>query len=224
MLVHPRSREAFMAVIRFRNSLDPRDLVDTRRNNRNMWFDIIETGSTRDYKIFLDVGAFDGDTIRQAFSRLLIQRAIAVEANAALFPQIRSSGIGISEEVLIVPYAAWSHRCRLKATEVRGGMVSVIEADDGELEAAPIDESVNESVDLIKIDIEGAEINALVGLRSVLQGFPDLAIAAYHKPQDLATIPDYLFGHGYRVENFDLHVAHYSDCLDDTIIYFLRKQ
>ena len=47
-----------------------------------------------------------------------------------------------------------------------------------------------ERVDFIKLDIEGAELNALRGAQATLRRFrPRLAIAAYHKPDDLAAIP-----------------------------------
>ena len=103
-------------------------------------------------------------------------------------------------------------------------MISVSEAEDGgELEAAPIDDSIGEYVDLIKMDIEGSEISALTGCRRTLQTGPDLAIAAYHRPDDLVQLPGFLDGAGYGNGTFDLHVAHYSDCFDDTIFYFLRR-
>src|SRR4030095_10797394 len=107
---------------------------------------------------------------------------------------------------------------------VRGGMISVSEAEDGELEAGPVDDGITERVDLIKMDIEGAEISALMGCQRPLKTGPDLAIAAYHRPDDLVQLPVFLERLGYLNPDFDFHVAHYSDCFDDTIYYYLRTK
>jgi hypothetical protein len=45
-------------------------------------------------------------------------------------------------------------------------------------------------VDLIKMDIEGAEVRALRGATETIRRFrPRLAIATYHTPSDLAGVP-----------------------------------
>jgi hypothetical protein len=43
----------------------------------------------------------------------------------------------------------------------------------------------------IKMNIEGAEIDALEGARRTIQSFaPQLAISAYHRPADLWAVPE----------------------------------
>lgn len=221
--VDDQSKATFAGVLTFRLSLDPRALGRYRRDNSDMWFDIPERCAHRAYRTFLDVGAFDGDTLLKAHQRLGVTRGIAVEANDSLFDSIDRVGRLYENGILVLPHAAWSHKCRLQFTEVRGGMISVNEAADGQLDAAPIDDIVDEPVDMMKMDIEGAEIPALQGTRRTLRTGPDLAIAAYHRPDDLVELPHFLEKAGYGSGKFDLHVAHYSDCLDDTILYFLKR-
>lgn len=51
----------------------------------------------------------------------------------------------------------------------------------------------NISVDIIKMDIEGAEYNALVGARHIIQrDQPILMISAYHKPDDIITLSRFI--------------------------------
>jgi FkbM family methyltransferase len=222
--IHAQSRDVFLNVLSFRLSLDPCDLIPCKARNSDMWFDVLERHSSRKYATFLDVGAYDGDTLLQAQRRLLVMRGIAVEANASLFESIGQVAKSYESGVEILPRAAWSHACHLRFSEGIGGMISVSEAEDGELEAAPIDDGINEHVDVIKMDIEGAEMPALKGCLRTLKTGPDLAIAAYHRPEDLVQLPRFLESAGYAMPDFDFHVGHYSDCFDDTIIYFMRRR
>ena len=48
-------------------------------------------------------------------------------------------------------------------------------------------------IDLIKMDIEGSELDALKGSKYILNQFkPDLIISAYHSPDQLIDIMNYL--------------------------------
>ena len=48
-------------------------------------------------------------------------------------------------------------------------------------------------IGLIKMDIEGAELNALKGAINTLKKCrPYLALSAYHKPEDLITLPQFI--------------------------------
>jgi hypothetical protein len=79
-------------------------------------------------------------------------------------------------------------------------------------------------VDFLKMDIEGAESRALMGSRCILEQYhPDLAIAAYHRPQDFVQLFEQLGTCGYHDKCYSWHVGHYSDCIDDSIFYVLRK-
>lgn len=55
------------------------------------------------------------------------------------------------------------------------------------------------TVDLIKMDIEGAEVQAVEGAMVILEKFkPRLAICTYHRVQDFAVLKGYLTAAGYR--------------------------
>ena len=56
-----------------------------------------------------------------------------------------------------------------------------------------LDHLLHHDVDLIKMDIEGAEMEALSGAQETIRRcHPGLAIAVYHKAEDLMTIPQYI--------------------------------
>ena len=74
-----------------------------------------------------------------------------------------------------------------------------------ELPIRSVDELVAERrisrVDFIKVDVEGADLGVLEGAADTIRGQrPRLAIACYHKPDDLVKIPDFIasLGVGYK--------------------------
>ena len=90
------------------------------------------------------------------------------------------------------------------------GNSSIERAEDVEVGDLEIHHSVtiddfaqknNISVDLIKLDIEGAEINALMGAeKSIIKYKPFMAISIYHRKEDMFEIPELLikFDPNYR--------------------------
>jgi FkbM family methyltransferase len=220
----PESRLNFLAVLVFRLSHDPADLQSTRKLNKDMWLDIPAKWRRRPYDTILDVGAFDGDTLRMFQDTFSCSRGIAVEANTSFFDDIHKASLNFCKGVDILPIAAWSKCTQLNFVEVRYGMIKVTEDANGSLKAAPIDGFVSEKVDVLKMDIEGAEAKALEGCTVLLDTWkPDLALAAYHRPEDFVALYAQLKKYGYTDSEFQWHFVHYSDCLDDSIFYIIRR-
>jgi FkbM family methyltransferase len=217
-ILQSESKERFMDVLIFRASLNPTYLQKSRTNNKSMWLDVPLEFKSRDYKNFIDVGAFDGDTIKSARENFAIERTHAIEANIDFIPKITEQAKDFTGGLLIYPYAAWSSNCMLSFAEDHNGMFNVVESERGNVCAATLDSIVPEKVDLIKMDIEGSEKQALSGCTSLLASAPDLLIASYHKPLDFVEITSNLLKQNpkYRV-----HFNHYSDVYDDSILYFL---
>jgi len=74
-----------------------------------------------------------------------------------------------------------------------------------------------EKVDFIKMDIEGAEMEALKGAENVLRKFrPKLAVTVYHDFRDFWTIPQFLdsLGLGYR-----FYLRHFKIHAEETVLF-----
>lgn len=86
--------------------------------------------------------------------------------------------------------------------------------DSFRVNTVSIDDLVKEKnlprVDFIKMDIEGAELDALRGAEQTLRAFkPRLAISLYHNKTDLTEIPEYLntldIGYEFYLDHFTIH-------------------
>jgi len=69
----------------------------------------------------------------------------------------------------------------------------------------------------INMDIEGVELAALKGAETLIkESKPDLAISAYHAPNDIWEIPLYL--EGLRL-GYKFYLRNYSSFISDTVLY-----
>ena len=187
------SRYEYLAHIRLRAFGDPRYLL---RPIPESYF-LEEVFDAMPNERLLDCGAFDGDTIRAVLARQPDFAAIeAVEADSKSFEKL-------SRYVNDLDPALQSrirlHRCAVGAKrgtvcfEDDGSLTSkVLETAGGAIvDLYTIDELLGDRpVTMIKMDIEGAEFDALKGARHVIErDTPILAICVYHLQEDLWRLP-----------------------------------
>jgi FkbM family methyltransferase len=72
-------------------------------------------------------------------------------------------------------------------------------------------------VDFIKMDIEGAEPNVLIGAIETIKKFkPKLAIAIYHSMDDLTCIPNWILDLNL---GYELYLDHFTIHQEETVIF-----
>ncbi|RXI31880.1 hypothetical protein CP962_03610 [Arcobacter ellisii] len=76
--------------------------------------------------------------------------------------------------------------------------------------------------DFLKLDVEGAELNVLLGaIDSIKKYRPNLAISIYHSLEDFFNIPFYLMS---ELDDYDFNIRLYSGALKDTVLYAIPKK
>lgn len=114
----------------------------------------------------------------------------AFNANLALNKHIR-------ERIQLIQSATWNNDNDVLRFAQSGPGSRVDESGKINVKTMTIDTLVANAklkkVDFIKMDIEGAELNAIQGaVKTITKHKPKLAICLYHKPDDFDTIPRYL--------------------------------
>lgn len=126
--------------------------------------------------------------------------------------------------VEVVPYGLWSTAATLRfASRDTSGAnynCSIREAGDVVIHTKAIDELCREYnflPNLIKMDIEGAEIEALKGAANTIKNEkPALAICLYHHLDDLWRIPEYI--HSLRPD-YKMSLGHHTTNWFETVLY-----
>lgn len=149
-----------------------------------------------DHEVFVDCGAYTGDTAEQVIRRNpAFSRIIAIEADPENFDRL-TKWIGtleapVASRINALNVAVGAKRGHLRF-QAGGGEGAKLAADGNVVvECVPIDElSPAAAPTFIKMDIEGAELEALEGARRSIQTHrPILSICVYHKQNDLWRIP-----------------------------------
>jgi FkbM family methyltransferase len=127
--------------------------------------------------------------------------------------------------VEVVNKGLWHKKETLRFCRLGGA--SSINLDGEEIiETVSLDEYIGtekEPVTFIKMDIEGAELNALKGAeKTIIKHKPKLAICIYHKPEDVWEIPNLLLDF---VPDYKFYIRHYSFNDTETVLYaFIEKR
>ncbi|BAF73081.1 FkbM family methyltransferase [Sulfurovum sp. NBC37-1] len=141
---------------------------------------------------FIDCGAYDGDTIIH-----FIKNNIDIESFIAFEPDISNleklnKNLKEYEDIegFIYPSGVYSSSKQLRFSGGQGSASHIDNQGDDVIQVVSMDEVLlNYKVNFIKMDIEGAEIEALLGAKNLIQkNTPILALSAYHKFDDLWTI------------------------------------
>ncbi len=180
LLSDDRSRRMFVGICRYFLTWDPEELFSCECNS----YTYPDFFINHDVRTAIDGGAYRGDTvlsISNAFPK--VNKIIAFEPDAANFAKlktVRVDGVeieciekGLYKKDAVLSFAALKNRGSHFA---EGGI---------DVPVTSIDIATGEKIDLIKLDVEGCEAEAIDGsINTLLRYHPALYISLYHKTDD----------------------------------------
>ena len=119
-----------------------------------------------------------------------------------------------------IPLAAWNCEVKLRFESQAGTNSSITEGGSDFVQAINLDNLLpkSSSINYIKMDIEGAELNALLGAFQIIQTHtPHLAICTYHEPTHLWEIG--LWVHNNFKGKYTFYIRTYAEQTFETVLY-----
>lgn len=173
----------------------------------------------------IDCGAFNGIAIEKLMhAGYEVDAFVAFEPDLKNFAQLTSKRFNVTQSICL-PLGVWSSNTQLRFNSGANMGSSVDSAGDTIIQCVRVDDVLNNfAPNLIKFDVEGAEIEVINGLeKTIREHQPNLAISVYHKPAHLFEIALLInaFGLGYQ---FYLRVHEQNTfgtvlyCLQDRLI------
>ena len=204
------------------NIIDGAILFDMSEGKQ--YFDLLELPHDVNGEVFADVGCYDGLSAfffdkwcdGNGFSYCFEPDGINI---ARIHRVLKNKGIS---RYKLIDKGVWSSGGRLGFVST-GNSVSHIsenrnEDNDNFIEVVALDDVLlDKKVTFIKMDIEGAELEALEGAQKIISHQkPKLAICVYHKPQDIWKIPELILEYN---SEYKFYIRHYSYKDNETVLY-----
>lgn len=188
------SREEYVAQVRFRLQGDV-DAVPPAADYEQYFPEDIFT--LRDDETFVDCGAFDGDTLQAFLVRQgeSFSRIVAFEPDEANFRKLQEYVAELpaemAEKIELARCAVGAAKGTVRFAANGTGASAIGEDGNIEVDCVALDGvPAAATATYVKMDIEGAEADALTGAKQLIRKrFPVLAVAVYHRPEDLWRLP-----------------------------------
>lgn len=219
-LFDTQSKRVFLSVIsRVLDKNAPLNIM-TRVYEPDQYFPSEVVNLTKN-ESFVDIGAFDGDTIKDFIKRVKgrFDNIFSFEVNKDNFKLLKKTIDSLSNNFKIKAYnfGIWNKEADIRYTlGVSTGTAIGVGTARGCVK--PLDRVLSrKKVTYIKMDVEGAELNALRGSKEIINSQkPKLAISVYHNFKDLWEIPLYI---KKLVPDYKIYLRHHTNLHCDTVCY-----
>lgn len=218
LLADDESRERYLRMLWYRLTLDP-GVIRLTTDYQTYFHPGVHPA---DGEVVIDGGAYLGDTIQhwRLGRKIRLARVYAFEPDPPAYRQMAASladwhwvtpvNLGLFDREGTVRFAG-SHPGS-SAIDPAGNDTVAVTALDAYVAAQAI-----ETIDLIKLDVEGAEAAALAGARASITRFaPKLIVCLYHRTEHFVEIPRLVHALNRK---YRMYVGQHQRNLTDTVLY-----
>jgi FkbM family methyltransferase len=171
----------------------------------------------------IECGSYDGGTLRTLCSKLngSYERIYCFEPDAECKEVLLKVINEIDKEgkITFIPKGTYKESTTLHFSNegVDTGQSKVSEFGESVIEVVAIDDVISDKITYIKMDVEGAELDTLIGAEHIITKYsPKLAICIYHNDEDILNIMKYLQGLNASYKFF---MRHHNCSMTETVLY-----
>ena len=174
-------------------------------------------------EVLFDCGAFTGDTIEDfvTFTNKKYKKIVAFEPDEKNVKRLNAFINNKIENVVVIQKATGDKNGKVAFLN-NGNMFSKTvdvkdSSDELSVDIVRLDNYIDYHPTLIKMDIEGAELDSLIGATQIIKTQkPKLAICIYHMPFDFYEIPKFLKS---LVPEYKFKVRQHEPGFCETVLY-----
>ncbi len=185
-----RSKMVLNGIVKYWFQFDVNHLYTLLETTFSDYYDL-DILSCDETDVMVDLGAYTGDTVLEYINTYGAYRKIyAYEITEKTFEELDKNTTGFPDVVLKRKGVGSRAGTMYLDSSKHGAGNKILEEGDEAIEVVTLDEDIKERISVIKMDIEGAEKDAIRGAkRHITEEKPRLLISAYHNPEDLFEIP-----------------------------------
>jgi FkbM family methyltransferase len=170
---------------------------------------------------FVDAGGYTGDTLQVFLEKTEnnFKKYYLFEPDEDLMKiACRQSD---DKRIIYESYGLFSENGVLKFDKTGDMGGAITNRGSSSIRVCTLDSKVMEKITFFKLDIEGAELNALKGAeRQIVESKPTIAVSVYHKPNDLISISEYIL---QKVSGYKLYLYCYLNSIYEIILYAIYE-
>ena len=209
------SKEVFEKVINFKISFDYSFMDGFINDFEGQYFNKNIVPPIKNI-VFLDGGGYVGDTTPNIIKNYPDFKKIYLVEPNELHINIAKRDFGDIKNIEFINCGLSNKKVILEDTQdIKNNCNHNFKAQN----LNTIDNIVKEKVDFIKLDIEGAEQDAIDGAKDTIKNDkPILAICIYHKAEDWYKIPQKVLDINSK---YKIYLRHYMEGIYETVMYFI---
>ena len=217
LLKDKKSKEIFTKIINFKISYDYAFMEGFTNNHTEQYFDKELIPNIKNI-CFVDGGGYVGDTTSEVITNFPDFKKIYLIEPISENIRIAKRELGHFRNIEFLICGVSNKKETLYFNEEKS-FSTLYGKGTQSVQVDTIDNLINEKVDYIKLDIEGAEQDAIDGAKETIKQYkPILAICIYHKAEDWYKIPQKVLA----VESaYDIYLRHYMEGIFESVMYFL---
>lgn len=211
------SKKILFAILNNWYQYDFSTLKECMNYNYKHYFDL-DVIPNCDNQVFVDVGAYIGDTTLDYIKIYNNYKKIYCYEITNYTMAILKNNLGEYKNIV---YKNKAVSCENSILYLKNSLVnsSANQVDNNgeiEIETVSLDNDILEKIDMIKMDIEGSEYNALIGAKNhIINDNPILLISVYHNNEDLWKLPKLIYEYN---NNYNFYLRYYGNNIFPTEI------